>query len=169
MLRRRKRIRKEKEATPRPPPSHTFFFFSSIREMTPFYCHTMRPPPPGLASPNVQALSARAPTWGKNNGRGRMQEVLGFPRKKLEDLRAIFAATFRLAFVGCRCFFCKSMPKGSKTGAKKPRFLSLDGRPIFRQESGECVCDQVRTYTTADRAISRPLFMVTSGHGRGDP
>ncbi len=82
-----------------------------------------------------------------------------FPEKKLEDLRAIFAATFRLAFVGCRCFFCNSMPKGSKTGAKKTQILVL-GRTthlptrIWRV----CVCDQERTLPPTEQFHAHCLW-----------
>ena len=58
MLRRRKRIRKEKEVTPAAAVPYFFFFFSSIREMTPFYCHTMRPPLSGLACTSIVRTGA---------------------------------------------------------------------------------------------------------------
>ncbi len=103
--------------------------------------------------PHGRRLGARI--MGEGRG-GRMQEVLGFPRKKLEDLRAIFAATFRLAFVGSRCF-CKSMPKGSKTGAKKQQIFVL-GRTTHLPTRIWRVCDQVRTLPPTEQFHAHCLW-----------
>ena len=67
-----------------------------------------------------------------------MQEVLGFPRKN-SKIYAQFSLPRFASLLWAAVAFVRACRKVQRPAQKNNRFLSLDGRPIFRQESGECV------------------------------